>query len=548
MVKLERQLSELDAVERSFNEHAAGTRANADVASAQAANGDGGLSGASSLAHTPAKGVATIATPVGSTSPVNGLKVKTQGPQSVKTEEDAEEKRGTVSFARALEDEIEQRHHCQTPATTASAMPLHAEVSKGDAEAVRRLASECERLKKEVDVRGARKGGAATWPPPKAPLSRFDSRSELKSGERLSVDARNEHGDTALAVACALEDADVALEMVSILVDCGADVNVVSNGYAPIHWACRLGHVEVVKLLVSRQDDDVAPRCESIRTGEGMTPLLVASEFGMLETIRALVSAPISVDVSARDSQGRDVLAVLGTKMRRQSQSVRIDMRAELFSIIPSLRLAFLTHPDCEEHVSFKPHQESPERIVAIVAELEKTIARGELTTHEIEKMSQFEPATPHDILRAHSEHYVRVLAELSDRVGHTPIAFTPYCQDQQGIPEKFRKPVENSDTFFSPGTLQAALRASGGVIHSIDRVLTGSNRSAFVCCRPPGHHAGVEGATEGAPSSGFSILNNVMIGTFCFFVSFFSHNELDIARISSTWRLMFCDMMRVLH
>lgn len=528
MVKLERQLSELDAVERSFNEHPARTRnANADTANAEC--GDDDASAASSLAHTPAKGVGTIATPVGSTSPTkNGLKVKTHAsrPQSVETEEDAAEEKGggKVSFARALEDEIEQRHHCQTPATTASAMPLHAEVAKGDAEAVRRLASECERLKREGDVGVARKGGAATWPPPKAPLSRIDSRSELKNSERLSVDARNEHGDTALAVACALEDADVALEMVSILVDCGADVKVVSNGYAPIHWACRLGHVEVVKLLVARQNDDVAPRCESLRTEEGMTPLLVASEFGMLETIRALVSDPISVDVSARDSQGRDVLAVLGTKMRRQSQSARIDMRAELFSIIPSLRLVFLTHPDCEEHVSFKPHQESPERIVAIMAELEKTIARGELTTHEIEKMSQFEPATPHDILRAHSEHYVRVLAELSDRVGHTPIAFTPYCQDQQGVPEKFRKPVENSDTFFSPGTLQAALRASGGVIHSVDRVLTGSNRSAFVCCRPPGHHAGVEGATDGAPSSGFSILNNAMIGTFLRLRVIFSH------------------------
>ena len=35
------------------------------------------------------------------------------------------------------------------------------------------------------------------------------------------------------------------------------------------------------------------------------------------------------------------------------------------------------------------------------------------------------------------------------------------------------------------------------------------------MCCRPPGHHAGVDGATDGAPSSGFSILNNAMIGTF---------------------------------
>jgi hypothetical protein len=297
----------------------------------------------------------------------------------------------------------------------------------------------------------------------------------------------------------------------------------------------------VVKALaasaVSRQGDideaDMSQRVENMRTEDGSTPLLVAAEYGMMDVVRMLVNAtPSVVDVSARDAQGRDILAVLGTKLRRQSQSARIDLRAELFSIVPSLRLAFITHSDCEEHVSFKPHQESPERIIAIMEELEKTTIRGELGAGEIERVSEFAPATPHDILRAHSERYVRVLADLSDRVGHTPIAFTPYCQDQKGVPEKLRKPEENSDTFFSPGTLQAALRAAGGVIHAVDRVSSASNRSAFVCCRPPGHHAGIEGATEGAPSSGFSILNNAMIGMFrampralCFTSYFFCSN-----------------------
>ena len=43
------------------------------------------------------------------------------------------------------------------------------------------------------------------------------------------------------------------------------------------------------------------------------------------------------------------------------------------------------------------------------------------------------------------------MLAKLSDQVGGTPIAFTPYCQNQKGVPEKFQKPAENSDTFFLP-------------------------------------------------------------------------------------------------
>ena len=83
---------------------------------------------------------------------------------------------------------------------------------------------------------------------------------------------------------------------------------------------------------------------------------------------------------------------------------------------------------------------------------------------------------------------------------------------ESQGHAGGKQKRPEFSDTFFSPGTMAAALRAAG-VVHAVERVLTGANRTAFVCVRPPGHHAGVEGATAGAPSSGFSILNNAMIG-----------------------------------
>ena len=278
--------------------------------------------------------------------------------------------------------------------------------------------------------------------------------------------------------------------------------------------------------------------------------MLVAAEHGKIEVIRWLLERG-DVDAMARNAHGRDVLGALGAKMRRQSQSARSELRAEIFELIPSLRLAFLSHPDCEEHVSFKPHQESPERIVAILAELQRVIDRGELAMGELDKTCTFDAAEPSDILRAHDENYVRVLAELSDRVGQTPIAFTPYCQNHNGVPEKLQKPAENSDTFFSPGTLQAALRAAGGVIHAVDRVLDGKNRSAFVCCRPPGHHAGINGATEGAPSSGFSILNNAMIGMCALCASdasdrFFLKRTHTHNRGASTTRV--ADMMRVLH
>ena len=407
-----------------------------------------------------------------------------------------------TTFAAALEEELrDARGRRATPASRDSSdAPLHDAVKRGDADAVRAMTGRA----METSARARE----PSWPPSKAALNRIGSLGDCRDATR-SADARNANGDTALAVACALEDGRRCEEMVKILMDAGADASAVSNGMAPVHWACALGHRDALARMVDASSTSIV----NLRAEDGSTPLLVAAEHGKIEVMRWLLERG-DVDAMARNARGRDALGALGAKMRRQSQSAKSDLRAEIFKLIPSLRLAFLSHPDCEEHVSFKPHQESPERIVAILAELQRVIDRGELAMGELDKTSTFDAAEPSDILRAHDENYVRVLAELSDRVGQTPIAFTPYCQNHKGVPEKLQKTAENSDTFFSPGTLQAALRAAGGVIHAVDRVLDGKNRSAFVCCRPPGHHAGINGATEGAPSSGFSILNNAMIGT----------------------------------
>ena len=491
MRALARQTSELDALDA----HIANS-----VASVEDVVGEDGVATAT---VTPAKGVRT-------------LTVKTAR-DDADGEGDAARKRAKNAFSIALEEEIEHMHdrECATPATTASAVPLHAAVARGDAAAARALAPGRVDVGGGDEGEGEGEGAGANWPPSKGPLERISSYDDVQMRRReIGLDARNEHGDTALVVACALEDGESCAEMVKILVDAGADLHAVSNGYAAVHWACRFGHVEAVAYMVNASKArGETVRVEDIRAGDGSTPLLVAAEYGQMDVIRWLL-VNTRVNAMTRDAQGRDVLAALGSKMRRQSQSAKRDLRADMFALVPSLRLALISHPDCEEHVSLKPHQESPERILAILEELERVTQRGELEAAELEKVTAFDAADPHEILRAHSEEYVRVLAKLSDQVGGTPIAFTPYCQNQKGVPEKFQKPAENSDTFFSPGTLQAALRAAGGVIHAVNRVIKGENRSAFVCCRPPGHHAGVNGATDGAPSSGFSILNNAMIGT----------------------------------
>ena len=61
-------------------------------------------------------------------------------------------------------------------------------------------------------------------------------------------------------------------------------------------------------------------------------------------------------------------------------------------------------------------------------------------------------------------------------------------------------------DTIVSPGTLDAALHAAGGVVDAAVAVCSGRLRNGFVAVRPPGHHAT---ATAGM---GFCIFNNVAI------------------------------------
>jgi acetoin utilization deacetylase AcuC-like enzyme len=62
-------------------------------------------------------------------------------------------------------------------------------------------------------------------------------------------------------------------------------------------------------------------------------------------------------------------------------------------------------------------------------------------------------------------------------------------------------------DTFMSPGSLEAALRAVGGMCAAVDAVVTGEAKTAFVAGRPPGHHA------ERDIAMGFCLFGTVAIG-----------------------------------
>lgn len=63
-----------------------------------------------------------------------------------------------------------------------------------------------------------------------------------------------------------------------------------------------------------------------------------------------------------------------------------------------------------------------------------------------------------------------------------------------------------DGDTFLSPGSWTAALRAVGGVCAAVDAVLAGEAPTVFVAARPPGHHA------ETARAMGFCLFGTVAI------------------------------------
>jgi acetoin utilization deacetylase AcuC-like enzyme len=55
-------------------------------------------------------------------------------------------------------------------------------------------------------------------------------------------------------------------------------------------------------------------------------------------------------------------------------------------------------------------------------------------------------------------------------------------------------------------GSWTAAVLAAGGLLEAIDRVVAGELDNAFVCCRPPGHHASAEQAM------GFCLFNSIAV------------------------------------
>ncbi|MCP4044375.1 MAG: histone deacetylase family protein, partial [Gammaproteobacteria bacterium] len=135
----------------------------------------------------------------------------------------------------------------------------------------------------------------------------------------------------------------------------------------------------------------------------------------------------------------------------------------------------------------------------------------------------QHDDCLRHDPGARHPESSHRVKAVLGGLEGLTGLERlpAPYATSEQikrVHPADFwddiqaREPSEGSvaidaDTFLNHGSVDAALRASGGMCFAIDQVLESQALRAFCVVRPPGHHSEPERAM------GFCLLNHVAIG-----------------------------------
>ena len=139
----------------------------------------------------------------------------------------------------------------------------------------------------------------------------------------------------------------------------------------------------------------------------------------------------------------------------------------------------FFSHDDCMKHNMGAEHPECPERLAAITSYLADTGLGQDLDWVRPDE------ATRDQLQTVHPERYLNQLDLMQPTRGRV---------------------YTDPDTSMMPDTLRAARLAAGASIEAVDMVLSSQLTNAFVCARPPGHHA------ERSKSMGFCFYNNIAL------------------------------------
>jgi acetoin utilization deacetylase AcuC-like enzyme len=138
----------------------------------------------------------------------------------------------------------------------------------------------------------------------------------------------------------------------------------------------------------------------------------------------------------------------------------------------------FVTHPACLDHRTPVGHPERPDRLRAINEVLGgpefSALVRAEAPKAAVESIEL-----------CHPMDYIEAIRAATPETGVVRI---------------------DADTLLSPGSFEAAIRATGGALHAVDEVVNKRADNAFVGVRPPGHHA------ETATAMGFCLFNSAAI------------------------------------
>ena len=134
------------------------------------------------------------------------------------------------------------------------------------------------------------------------------------------------------------------------------------------------------------------------------------------------------------------------------------------------------SHPSCLQHDPGEGHPENPGRLENVLTGLK-----------QLEYLEWLEAgqASDEQIDRVHAPGFLAAIRKLA--------------------PTEHSRRLD-ADTVMNAASLDASLRAAGGLCGAVDAVVSGDSDNAFCAVRPPGHHA------EPAQAMGFCIFNGVAV------------------------------------